>query len=62
MDTNADGSINIYFSNEKPADVSASNWVKTLPDQGFFVYMRYYGPLKAFNEKTWIPNDVKLVK
>ena len=60
--TNADGSIDIYFSTEKSKGVSDSNWVKTLPDQGFFVYIRYYGPLKAFNEKTWIPNDVELVK
>ena len=30
--------------------------------QGFFRYMRYYGPLKAFNDKTWVPNDVELVK
>ena len=60
--TNADGSIDIFFSNEKPADVSAANWVKTLPDQGLFVYMRYYGPLKAFHDKSWIPNDVELVK
>ena len=59
---NADGSIDIYFSVKKPANVSESNWVKTIPDQGFFVYMRYYGPLKAFNQKTWIPNDVELVK
>ena len=59
---NADGSIDIYFSNDKPKGVSDSNWVKTIPDQGFFVYIRYYGPLKAFNEKTWIPNDVELVK
>jgi len=58
---NDDGSIDIYFSNEKPKGVSDSNWVKTLPDQGFFVYIRYYGPLKAFNEKTWVPNDVELV-
>jgi len=59
---NDDGSIDIYFSNEKPKGVSDSNWVKTLPDQGFFVYIRYYGPLNAFNEKTWVPNDVELVK
>ena len=59
---NGDGSVDIFFSNEKPNDVPAQNWVKTLPDQGFFVYIRYYGPLKAFNEKTWIPNDVELVK
>ena len=60
--TNTDDSIDIYFSNEKPEGVTAANWVKTLPDQGFFVYMRYYGPLKAFNDKTWVPNDVELVK
>ncbi|MFC1601459.1 DUF1214 domain-containing protein [Candidatus Sumerlaeota bacterium] len=61
-ESNDDGSIDVYFSNEKPEGVAEQNWVKTLPDQGFFVYMRYYGPLKEFNEKTWIPNDVELVK
>ncbi len=60
--TNADGSIDIYFSNEKPEGVAAQNWVKTLPNQGFFVYIRYYGPLNAFNDKTWVPNDVELVE
>ena len=60
--TNADGSIDIYFATEQPKDVAKENWVKTIPDQGFFVYMRYYGPLKAFNDKTWVPNDVELVK
>jgi len=60
--TNADGSIDIYFSNDKPEGVAAQNWVKTLPNQGFFVYIRYYGPLNAFNDKTWVPNDVELVK
>ena len=28
----------------------------------FVVYMRYYGPLNAFNKKQWIPNNVELVK
>ena len=59
---NADGSIDIFFSNDKPEGVSDQNWVKTLPDQGFFVYIRYYGPLDEFNEHKWIPNDVELVK
>ncbi len=59
--TNKDGSIDIYFSNEKPKGVAAENWIKTLPDQGFFVYIRYYGPLNAFNDKSWVPNDVELV-
>jgi hypothetical protein len=42
--------------------VPEQNWVPTLPDQGFFAYIRYYGPLKAFNDKSWKPNDVELVK
>ena len=59
---NADGSIDVYFSNEKPEGVPEQNWIKTLPDRGFFVYIRYYGPLKAFNDKTWVPNDVEQMK
>lgn len=60
--TNADGSIDIYFATKHPKGVAKQNWVKTVPGQGFFVYMRYYGPLKAFNDHSWIPNDVELVK
>jgi len=58
---NADGSVDIYFSPEKPVDAPEQNWVPTLADRGFFAYIRYYGPLKAFNDKTWVPNDVELV-
>ena len=60
-ETKADGSIDIYFSTTRPDGVPEQNWVKTLPDRGFFVYMRYYGPLKEFNDRTWVPNDVQLV-
>ena len=59
---NADGTVDIYFASKKPKGVPKENWIRTLPDRGFFPYIRYYGPLKAFNEKTWIPNDVELVK
>ena len=30
--------------------------------QKIFSYIRYYGPLKAFNDQSWKPNDVVLVK
>ena len=60
--SNDDGSIDIYFANELPEGVAEENWVQTLPNQGFFVYIRYYGPTKEFHDKTWIPNDVELVK
>ncbi|MGD9316584.1 MAG: DUF1254 domain-containing protein [Anaerolineae bacterium] len=59
---NADGTVDIYFSAEKPEGIPEQNWIQTLPDRGFFVYIRYYGPLNAFNNKTWVPNDVELVK
>jgi len=59
---NADGSIDIYFAPEKPKGIPEQNWIPTLADRGFFAYIRYYGPLKAFNDKTWIPNDVELVE
>ena len=58
---NADGSVDIYFALDRPDDVPEQNWIRTLPDQGFFVYIRYYGPLKAFNDQSWVPNDVELV-
>jgi hypothetical protein len=60
-EANADGSVDLYFASEKPADIPEQNWVPTLPDRGFFAYIRYYGPLNAFNEKTWVPNDVVLI-
>jgi hypothetical protein len=59
---NADGAVDIYFGPERPADVPEQNWVPTLSDRGFFAYIRYYGPLKAFNDKSWKPNDVELVR
>ncbi len=60
--TNTDGSIDIYFAAQKPKDIPDQNWIPTLADRGFFAYIRYYGPLKAFNDKTWVPNDVERVK
>jgi hypothetical protein len=59
---NDDGTVDIYFSAEKPEGIPEQNWIQVLPDRGFFVYIRYYGPLNAFNDKTWVPNDVELVE
>ena len=61
LKANDDGSIDIYFANELPDGVAEQNWVQTLPNKSFFVYIRYYGPTKEYHEKTWIPNDVELV-
>ena len=61
LKANDDSSIDIYFANELPDGVAEQNWVQTLPNKSFFVYIRYYGPTKEYHEKTWIPNDVELV-
>jgi hypothetical protein len=53
--------VDIYFAADQPDGVPETNWIKVLPDRGFFVYIRYYGPLNAFNDKTWVPNDVEML-
>jgi hypothetical protein len=50
--TNADGCIDISVSNTMPKGVAKQSRVKTLPDQGFFVYIRNYVPVNAFNNNT----------
>ena len=57
---NADGSTDIYFSPISPGE--GKNWLKTLPDKGFFVILRLYGPTKAFFDQTWKPSDIEKVK
>ncbi len=33
-----------------------------LPGNGIFMYFSFYGPLEAYFDKTWKPNDVDLLK
>ena len=42
--------------------VDDGNWIQTVPGKAFFPFYRSYGPLKAFNDKTWKPNNIELVK
>ena len=59
---NEDGSFDLFFSPEPPANVDENNWVKTVPGKGFFVYLRLYGPKQPFFDKTWKLDDVEKVK
>jgi hypothetical protein len=36
--------------------------VKTVEGRGWFPLLRFYGPLQAFFDKTWKPNDIIEVK
>ena len=55
--SNADGSIDIYFSPEAPAG-KEKNWIQTVPGKGWFMLFRFYGPLEPFFDKTWKPDDI----
>ena len=54
---NKDGSFDLYFGPKLPENVEETNWVQTKPGEGWFVYLRLYGPEKPYFDKTWIPGD-----
>ncbi|MDX2348112.1 MAG: DUF1254 domain-containing protein [Nitrospirota bacterium] len=61
LDQNSDGSYDLYFGTEKPEGVNDNNFVLTKDGEGWFTYMRYYGPEEAFFDKTWVPNDFEKI-
>ncbi len=55
---NADGSIDLDFGPTPPADRDARNWIRTLPGQGWSIFLRLYGPLEPYFDRTWRPDDI----
>ena len=39
-----------------------SNWIRTLPGEGFYPYFRFYGPKEGVFDGTWKMPDIELVK
>jgi hypothetical protein len=60
LQTNADGSVDIYFGPKAPPD-KESNWVPTNPSGQFEVLFRLYGPEKPFVDKTWKLPDIERI-
>lgn len=58
---NHDGSYTLWFGPEAP-EGHEGNWVQTIPGKSYFVFMRLYGPLQPWFDKTWKPGDFELVK
>jgi hypothetical protein len=57
---NDDGSIDLYVGSEVPAGHEA-NYLKTVDDDGWFVYFRLYAPEQAFYNKTFkLPDFEKI--
>ncbi len=59
-EVNADGSVDVFFGPEVPADATG-NWIKTDPSKGWFAVFRFYGPLEGYIEKTWTLSDFELI-
>jgi hypothetical protein len=57
---NTDGSTDIFVGPTSPG--SGKNWMKTIPDRGFFAILRLYGPKQAFFDKSWKPGDFERVQ
>ena len=58
---NSDGSIDIYFGPKAPPG-KEDVWIKTIPDKGFFVYFRIYGPEAPAFDGTWKLNNIVEMK
>lgn len=55
-----DGSTKVFVGPEAPAGYE-NNWVQSNPEKGFFVYLRLYGPLESFYDRSWkMPNVEKV--
>lgn len=59
-EVNSDGSVDIWFGPEQPDN--KKNWIKTLPGEGWFIYIRLYGPLAPYFDQTWKPDDIVKVR
>jgi hypothetical protein len=58
---NPDTSADVYFGPEPPFG-KESNWIQTIPGKGWFVFLRLYGPLESWFDKTWRPGEIELVE
>jgi hypothetical protein len=60
LDTNPDGSVDLYFGPEAPAG-KENNWTQTVSGKGWFAVLRLYGPLEPWFDKTWRPGDIEAI-
>jgi hypothetical protein len=56
--TNGDGSVDLWFGPEKPANAPQSNFIQVVNGRNFIVALRLYGTGSAFFDQTWKPDDV----
>ena len=57
---NPDGSVDLYYGPTPPKG-KEKNWVQTIPGQGWWVYLRFYAPTKAYFDKSWSIGDFEKI-
>jgi len=62
VETNADGSTDVWFGPAVPKGVNKANWVQTIPGKGWNVLFRLYGPLEPWFDKSWRLGEFELVQ
>ena len=58
---NKDGSVDLYYGPTAPKG-KEKNWVQTNPGEGWWVYLRFYAPTKAYFDKSWSIGDFEKLK
>lgn len=53
--------VELYFGPKAPAG-KEKQWVKTIPNKGWFTYIRVYGPQGAAFNGSWKPGDFEEIK
>jgi hypothetical protein len=49
---NPDGSVDVYVGPKAPPGFE-KNWIPSVPGQGWFAYVRLYGPTEAYFDRSW---------
>ena len=61
INTNADGSYDIYFAPTAP-EGQKGNWLQTVPGKSWWLALRMYGPEEAWIKQTWRPGEIELIE
>ena len=62
LDFNDDGSVDLYFGPQLPKGAPKSNWVKTVPEEGWFTYFRFYAPTQPYFDGSWQLPDIEKIQ
>jgi hypothetical protein len=60
LQRNADGTVDIYMGPTSPNGME-SNWIQTIPNRGFFIYFRLYGPEQEWFDRSWQLDDIERI-